>query len=597
VSVLVADIENRTGDSTFDGTIEQSLSGGLEQATFVTVYPRRSAAELAQKLKPGSRIDAEMARLISNSEGIGVIVGGSVERQGNGYQVSVTAINAADGKVVAEERARASDKSRVLAAVGSLADDVRRALGDTMPKGSAAAAETFTTASLEAMGAFAHGQELQQAGRFEEALREYERAVALDPGFARAYSGMAGVYANYFRQPDKAAASYEAAIKHLDRMSEREKYRTLGTYYMDIVRNYEQAIENFEQLVKRYPADDSGHGNLAWAYMNVGKIQEALTEVRKSLEIYPKNSLQRYNYAMFSMYSGDFATAITEAQRVQKENPKLEYAHLPEALSQLAKGDAAAASESYHRLSLMSPLGASFASMGQADMAMYFGRHREAVQLLQQGIEADLKNKNATQAAQKSLALAEAYEALRQPRRAADAAAQAAKLSGLESTLFPAALVLARVGRDEEALRIAADLDRKLQRRTTAYAGIIRGAVALQHDRVSEGIEALRGAKQRYDSWPGRLLLGKAYVEADHFAEGLTELDAGFKRRGEATDVFLYDLPTMRYLPPLYYWLGRAQQALGASAEARKSYEQFLALRTNADPPDPLAADARDRMK
>ncbi len=143
-------------------------------------------------------------------------------------------------------------------------------------------------------------------------------------------------------------------------------------------------------------------------------------------------------------------------------------------------------------------------------------------------------------------------------------------MSRHESTLFPAARVLARLGREELALQIAADLDKMLQRQTTAYAGIIRGAVALQHGRVSEGIEALRGAKQRHDSWSGRCLLGKAYVEADHFAEGLTRAGAGFKRRGEATDVFFYDLPTMRYLPPLYYWLGRAQQGLGASAEARE---------------------------
>ena len=31
----------------------------------------------------------------------------------------------------------------------------------------------------------------------------------------------------------------------------------------------------------------------------LGKIQDAVIEVRKSLEIYPKNSLQRHNYAMY----------------------------------------------------------------------------------------------------------------------------------------------------------------------------------------------------------------------------------------------------------------------------------------------------------
>jgi len=48
-------------------------------------------------------------------------------------------------------------------------------------------------------------------------------------------------------------------------------------------------------------------------------------------------------------------------------------------------------------------------------------------------------------------------------------------------------------------------------------------------------------------------------------------------------------------LPPALYWLARAQQALGV-AGAKNLYEQFLAVRGDAAPPDPLAADARQRL-
>ena len=550
---------------------------------------------MAAKLKPGTtRIDESMGRLISKSEGIGVIVTGAVERQGNGYAITLRALDPSDEKkVVAEARATATDKGRIIPTVISLAGGIRRELGDTT---SVAAGETFTAASLDAMRAFAHAQELQRANRFGEALAEYQRAVDLDPGFARAYSGMAGVYINYFRQPEKAAASYEAAMKHLDRMTDREKYRTLGTYYLDIVRNYEKAIENFETLVRLYPADDSGHGNLALAYLHIGDVQGALAGVRKSLEIYPRNSLQRYNYAMYSMYAGDYATAISEARRVQEESPQLEHAYLPAALSRLAQGDVAGAAESYRQLAAMSPLGASFARMGEADMAMYFGRYRAAVTPLAAAIAADVKEKNTTQAAQKSVALAEAYLALGQLPRAAAAALEAARLNRHESTLFPAARVLVAAGREEAALKLAAELEKVLQRHTTAYAGIIHGEIALRQGRVAEGIETLRAAEQRHDSWFVRFVLGKAYLEAGHFAEALSELELCLKRRGETTDVFFYDIPTIRYQPPLYYWLGRAQEALGASTQARQSYEQFLALRSTADPPDPLAQDARRRV-
>ena len=180
VSVLVTDFDNRTSDPDFDGAVEQTLTTALETASFVTVYPRRSAGQVAAKLKPGTtRIDEAMGRLISKSEGIGVIVTGAIDRQGNGYPITLRALDPSDEKkVVAEARATAADKGRVLPIVISLADEIRRELGDTT---SVAAGETFTAASLDAMRAFARAQELQRANRFEEALAEYQRAVDSRP--------------------------------------------------------------------------------------------------------------------------------------------------------------------------------------------------------------------------------------------------------------------------------------------------------------------------------------------------------------------------------------------------------------------------------
>ena len=67
------------------------------------------------------------------------------------------------------------------------------------------------------------------------------------------------------------------------------------------------------------------------------------------------------------------------------------------------------------------------------------------------------------------------------------------------------------------------------------------------------------------------------------------------KRRGEAADAFIADTPMLRYLPPAYYWLARAQEGMQAIPAARRSYDQFLALRGDTDAADPLVADARRR--
>ena len=67
------------------------------------------------------------------------------------------------------------------------------------------------------------------------------------------------------------------------------------------------------------------------------------------------------------------------------------------------------------------------------------------------------------------------------------------------------------------------------------------------------------------------------------------------RRRGEATAIFLDDIPSVRYLAPLPYWHGRAQEGLGLSAQAAANYKQFLATRTGA-PDDALAKEARARL-
>ena len=66
------------------------------------------------------------------------------------------------------------------------------------------------------------------------------------------------------------------------------------------------------------------------------------------------------------------------------------------------------------------------------------------------------------------------------------------------------------------------------------------------------------------------------------------------KRRGEATALFLDESPTYYLFPPVYYYLGRAQEGLKSSA-ASDSYNAFIAIKNGGQ--DPLLADARGRVK
>src|SRR5262249_7306358 len=142
-------------------------------------------------------------------------------------------------------------RQEVLAAVGKLAAPIRTALGDATPESlQLAAAETFTAGSLEAAHEYAVGQNLRFGGRPEEAIQHYVRAIDLDPNFATAYAGLALTLVN-LGQRQTAQKYFEAAMARADRMSDREKYRNRGVYYL-AVKNYPKAIEEYTALIKQY---------------------------------------------------------------------------------------------------------------------------------------------------------------------------------------------------------------------------------------------------------------------------------------------------------------------------------------------------------
>jgi serine/threonine protein kinase/tetratricopeptide (TPR) repeat protein len=593
LSVLIADFQNRTGDPGFDGTLEPALGLSVEGASFITTYRRDQAHDAAVQMKAGSHLDDTAALLVSRREGIKVVLAGSVESEGSGYKIAVQALDTANGKTLGSAQASAASKADVLKALGPIAAKIRSVLGDTTPDSQKlAAAETVTASSLDALRAYERGQDLARSGKLDEALAAYKEAIKFDPAMGRAYSGMGVVYDDQ-KNSVLSKAAYDEALKRVDGMTEREKYRTLGTYYLVVAHDYEKAIENYQTLLHRFPADSSAHGNLGMAYMETGNPDGAVTEAREVLKIYPNNVRQRRNLALYLMYSGDFTNAIAEASRTIQETPGYAIGYLPVALSMIASGDEAGALKTYDRMEASGAAGGRLARLGRIDLAMYHGRYTDAAKLIAGASEAD--RTNAADGPQLLLADAQVSLALGQKARAVEAALKAAGATTEEDVLFPAAMVLIEAGQLGEAKKIGDTLDGRLQAETSAYAGLITGQIAAHGEHYADAITAMRDSIKKHDTWFARLLLGRVYIETKHFPEAMAEFELALKRKGEATDPFFSDRPTLRNLPQVYYWLARAQEGLGA-ADAHKNYEQYVTLRANADPIDPLVTDARSRL-
>ena len=594
VSVLIADFENRANDPVFDESVEQALTIGMEGASFVTTVPRKEAKRLAEQIG-GGKLDEAAAALISVREGVKFVVAGAIDGGSSGYTITARLIDPAVRKTIKTATTRAKSKADVLQAVGALAADVRRDLGDTTSESARlAASETFTAASLDAVREYTIAQDLSTNSRHDEAIAHYKRAIQFDPQFGRAFAGWANSAFELGRN-DEAANLWKQALAMMDRMSDRERYRTLGNYYIRVARNYDQAIDSFRTLLAKYPADRPAHNNLAVAYFSKLDFAKALEEGRKAIEIYKGSFKYRNNYLLFAMYAGDFATAEKGARDLIKEDPKFSDAYFPLAISLLAKDDRAGARATYEQLAPIDESGASLAAMGLADIAMYEGRFADAQRILAEAVPADEKAKNSIGRSSKYAALAETYAALGNPARALETARKALQIARQESVALPAARVFAAAGRAADAKALAADLSKDLQPQSRAYGKIIEGEIALQQDHVNDAVEAFRAASQLMDVWLSHFDLGVAYVRAGHYAEAIAEFDTCAKRRGEATAIFLDDVPSFRYLAALPYWRGRAQEGVGMKSSALDNYKSFVALRSNTAK-DPLVMDARERL-
>jgi predicted Zn-dependent protease len=166
-------------------------------------------------------------------------------------------------------------------------------------------------------------------------------------------------------------------------------------------------------------------------------------------------------------------------------------------------------------------------------------------------------------------------------------------LSKESSILCLSALLEIEGGQEAKARTIASEFEKRLEPEPRSYGKLIEAAVLLKHGKAPDAIGLLEQASKLTDSWMARFTLGRAYLAAGAFTEADAELDHCLKRRGEATEMFLDDLPTYHFVPQVYYYLGRAQEGL-KSAGAKDSYRTYLSLKQKADV-DPLVNDARKR--
>lgn len=596
IAVIIVDTVNTTGEVLFDGVLEKVLGVGLGATSYISVYDSKLARQQAIELEPGSegRLDLDLAQLISRRAGINAVVCSSIEPDNQGYLIGVSAWDPTKSEMIAEAERSIQSKTDIFKVADILSAKLRSELvvipddsTETLIK------ETFTTHSLEAMHAYAKGQELDDLGQPDEAINWLLKALDFDPNFGRAYTTLGVIYYNRGQYED-AKNYFQEGIKRIDQMTDREKYRARGPYYL-MVRNFKKAIEEYSTLLEQFPGDYSAHANLALAYFFARNMPKAVEEGLLDIQLNPQSINGRYNLSWYALGAGDFAMAEEESRNVLTTRPEFAEAYVTLALSQLAQDKLDGAAELYERLGEIDTFGASVAATGLADIAIYEGRLNDAVSLLRSGIAFDLENEWVYNAADKSVMLADALFLQSKHKEALQAINRALEIDRNDNVLFSAARMYIKTGQTAQAREFAAELDKKLEPEPMVYAKLIEGDMSLARGDARNAIKLCLEAQEILDTWLGRLLLGRAYLEAKAYTEAYSEFDLCLRRKGEAASIFLNDLPSYRFYPQVIYYLGRAQGGLGSDAAA-DSFREFLNIMENADEGISVIEDAKRRL-
>ena len=537
-------------------------------------------------------LDEKAGRALAVQQGVGVVLAGTLARDGSGYTVTLKAAESVTGNVIASESDDASGRDGVLGVATDLGNRIRTALGDSTSDSTRRfATEKLSATSLEVVREYALAMQALSSSQFAEARAAFERAIKIDPNFGLAYAGLASTASN-MGQPQEAERFVKEAIRHVDRMTERERLRTRGLLYY-ITNDYEACVKEYGDLLVQYEADVAARNNLALCSTKLRNMARARDEMTRVVAILPRRSLYRLNASLYSTYAGDFPQGERDALVAQRLGDRWALQAL--ALAKLGQNDFGAATAAYESLGQSVGAGMSYTVSGLADIALYQGRFGDAAQLFTEGAAADLKAEEPDRAAMKLAGLAYAELSRGRRREAIAAADRAVSHSAGVQVRFLAGRTFAEAGALPKASAIAIELLDSLQVESQAYGKLLEGIVLLDRGAARAAVRALNEANKMLDTWIGHFDLGRAYLAAEAFPQADSEFDRCLKRSGEALSLFLDEEPTSGYLPPVYYYLGRSREGMGTAAFA-DAYRRYLAIRNQTDT-DPLTADVHRRLR
>ncbi len=289
-SLAVLYFENLSGakeDEYFRDGMTEDVITELLKIKGLRVFPRTTV--LAFRDRPITAVQ------IGQQLNAAYVLGGSLRRAGNRLRISAQLIDARDGFPIWAERYD-RELEDVFAIQDEIAQNIARELRLMLTEKEKLAIKKVPTADVQAYDHYLRGRQFFHQFRrkgFDFARQMFARAIVIDPGFARAYAGVADCCSflyQYWEASEgnlkEADAASRKALELDPELAEAHASRGLA---FSLNKRFDEAQVEFETAIRLNPTLFEAYYFCARAYFAEGKLVEAAKAYEQASLVNPED--------------------------------------------------------------------------------------------------------------------------------------------------------------------------------------------------------------------------------------------------------------------------------------------------------------------
>ena len=301
-----------------DGMTEEILNA-LAKVPELRVASRTSSFAFKGMVKDVLEIADELR--------VDTVVEGSVRKAGNKVRVTAQLISAEDGYHLWSETYDGG-----LEDIFRLQDEIAHAIVDALKIELVGSGKTLVapeTKDVEAYTRYLKGRFFFyrfQQDDLRRSLEQYQEALQHDPGYGRAYAGIADTWmqlADDWVPPEQSYPEAKAAAQKAIALDDSlaEAHTALGKVYGWFEWDFDRAELALRRAVAANPKYPDAHWGLGSILPPNGQLSGAIEETRTALALDPLSPVFSYFLARFLMFAGRLDEAVEQSRRTEQLDP------------------------------------------------------------------------------------------------------------------------------------------------------------------------------------------------------------------------------------------------------------------------------------